>query len=224
MIEAFSVNLVKQVCGCRSLNMSKSVGCRAGCFSAPRSSSSSSAERRAARAEKAAYDVITNNELISLSSLRVVSDIYVCHYCPSTDLPQTDFSVNVLAQSFISFVLIFNLCLWAPPTQRSTTTHITLINPRSHFITIMATPQTRAQALSLYRKLLRGGQSMPTPNRQNFVFKKTRVEFKASVGITDPDAITHCIRLADTNLDTVLVQAEHLTKLMKDPNYKVDIF
>lgn len=113
MIEAFSVNLVKQVCGCRSLNMSKSVGCRAGCFSAPRSSSSSSAERRAARAEKAAYDVITNNELISLSSLRVVSDIYVCHYCPSTDLPQTDFSVNVLAQSFISFVLIFNLCVGA---------------------------------------------------------------------------------------------------------------
>lgn len=86
---------------------------------------------------------------------------------------------------------------------------------------------------------------MPTPNRQNFVIRKTRVEFKANVGLTDPDAINNAIRLADTNLDSkfahddsslsqrmfisylllaaVLVQAEHLTKLMKDPNYQVDI-
>jgi hypothetical protein len=41
--------------------------------------------------------------------------------------------------------------------------------------------------------------------------------------LTDPEAINNAIRLADTNLDTVLVQAEHLTKLMKDPNYQVDI-
>lgn len=64
---------------------------------------------------------------------------------------------------------------------------------------------------------------MPTPNRQNFVIRKTRTEFKANMHVTDPEAITQCIRLADTNLDTVLVQAEHLTKLMKDPNYQVDI-
>lgn len=82
---------------------------------------------------------------------------------------------------------------------------------------------TRAKALSLYRKLLRGAMKMPTPNRQKFVIRKTRTEFKANMGLTDPDAIKQCIRLADTNLDTVLVQAEHLTKLMKDPNYQVDI-
>ena len=64
---------------------------------------------------------------------------------------------------------------------------------------------------------------MPTPNRQNFVIRKTRTEFKASMHLTDPEAINHCIRLADTNLDTVLVQAEHLTKLLKYPNYQVDI-
>jgi predicted PhzF superfamily epimerase YddE/YHI9 len=88
----------------------------------------------------------------------------------------------------------------------------------------MATPVTRAKALSLYRKLLRGAQKMPTPNRQNFVIRKTRQEFKASIGLTDKDEIHEAIRLADTNLDTVLVQAEHLTKLMKDPNYQVDIY
>jgi predicted PhzF superfamily epimerase YddE/YHI9 len=87
----------------------------------------------------------------------------------------------------------------------------------------MATPQTRAKVLSLYRKLLRGGQKMPTPNRQNFVIRKTRTEFKAQIKLEDPEAIKQAIRLADTNLDTVLVQAEHLTKLMKDPNYQVDI-
>ena len=64
---------------------------------------------------------------------------------------------------------------------------------------------------------------MPTPNRQNFVIRKTRAEFKANIHLNDSDKINECIRLADTNLDTVLVQAEHLTKLMKDPNYQVDI-
>lgn len=43
---------------------------------------------------------------------------------------------------------------------------------------------------------------MPTPNRQNFVVRKTRIEFKASVGLTDADAINNAIRLADTNLDS----------------------
>ena len=82
---------------------------------------------------------------------------------------------------------------------------------------------TRAKALSLYRKLLRGAMKMPTPNRQNFVIRKTRTEFKANMGLIDPKEIDECIRLADTNLDTVLVQAEHLTKLVNDPNYQVDI-
>ena len=85
------------------------------------------------------------------------------------------------------------------------------------------TVATRAKALSLYRKLLRGAMKMPTPNRQNFVIRKTRTEFKANINLTDPEAIKQCIRLADTNLDTVIVQAEHLTGLMKDPRYQVDI-
>jgi len=64
---------------------------------------------------------------------------------------------------------------------------------------------------------------MPTPNRRKFVIKKTRTEFKANKNITDPKEIEFCIRLADTNLDTVLIQAEHLTKLMGDPNYHTEI-
>ena len=64
---------------------------------------------------------------------------------------------------------------------------------------------------------------MPTPNRKRFVIKKTRTEFKANKHLTDPKEIEFCLRLADTNLDTVLIQAEHLSRLMKDPNYHADI-
>jgi hypothetical protein len=82
---------------------------------------------------------------------------------------------------------------------------------------------TRARALSLYRQLLRGAEKMPTPNRRRHVARKTRSEFRANKGLTDPDEIHFCLRLADTNLDTVLLQAEHLTRLMRDPSYHADI-
>ena len=87
---------------------------------------------------------------------------------------------------------------------------------------ILASLPTRMRALSLYRQLLRQGQKMPTPNRRKFVITKTRNEFKLHKHLTDPDEILFYLRLADTNLDTVMVQAEHLTKVMKDPNYKID--
>ena len=48
-------------------------------------------------------------------------------------------------------------------------------------------------------------------------------EFKANKHLTNPKEIEFCIRLADTNLDTVLIQAEHLTRLVKDPNYQADV-
>lgn len=63
---------------------------------------------------------------------------------------------------------------------------------------------------------------MPTPNRRNFVMKKTRAEFKANKDLTDPEEIEFCLRLADTNLDTVIIQAEHLTRILKDSNYHTD--
>jgi len=87
----------------------------------------------------------------------------------------------------------------------------------------MATPATRSRALSLYRLLLRGAEKMPTPNRRKFVAKKTRKEFKANKNLTSAEDIKFCLRLADTNLDTVLLQAEHLTRLMKDPSYHADL-
>ena len=82
---------------------------------------------------------------------------------------------------------------------------------------------TRPRALSLYRQLLRGAMKMPTPNRQNFILRKTRTEFRANQHLTDLEDIDFHLRLADTNLDTVLIQAEHLSKLMKDPTYLMEV-
>ena len=79
---------------------------------------------------------------------------------------------------------------------------------------------TRIRALSLYRQLLRGAERMPTPNRQNYVKRKTQAEYRKHMKLTEPEEINFQLRLADTNLDTVLVQAEHLSRLFNDPEYQ----
>jgi hypothetical protein len=56
---------------------------------------------------------------------------------------------------------------------------------------------------------------MPTPNRQNYVIRKTRAEYRKHATLTDDEEIEFQLRLADTNLDTVLVQAEHLSRRVK---------
>ena len=78
----------------------------------------------------------------------------------------------------------------------------------------------RLKTLSLYRQLLRGAERMPTPNRINYIKRKTRHEFRKHMTLTDQEEIDFQLRLADTNLDTVLVQAEHLTRLWGDPEYQ----
>jgi hypothetical protein len=81
---------------------------------------------------------------------------------------------------------------------------------------ISAALSTRVRALSLYRQLLRSAKKMPTPNRQNYVIRKTQTEYRAHVKLSDPEEIDFQLRLADTNLDSILVQAEHLTRLFND--------
>lgn len=61
---------------------------------------------------------------------------------------------------------------------------------------------------------------MPTPNRQNYVKRKTQEEYRKHKTLTDPQEIEFQLRLADTNLDTVMVQAEHLSRLFSDPEYQ----
>ena len=81
------------------------------------------------------------------------------------------------------------------------------------------TAATRARALSLYRQLLRSAKRMPTPNRVNYVQRKTRKDYRDHMHVTDLEEVDFQLRLADTNLDTVMVQAEHLTRLFNDAKH-----
>ena len=72
----------------------------------------------------------------------------------------------------------------------------------------MSRAATAKKALSLYRQLMRGAKKMPTLDRQEFVMKKTRKEFRENQSLTCADQIDFHLRLAEFNLDTVLVQGK----------------
>eukprot|EP00741_Cyanophora_paradoxa_P010014 tig00000157_g9700.t1 len=75
-------------------------------------------------------------------------------------------------------------------------------------------PGPRAQeALSLYRAILRAAKGMPTDNRVGFIRAKTRHEYDKARGETDPEKIDFLLRLGWTQLDSIQVQAQHLTEL-----------
>ena len=64
---------------------------------------------------------------------------------------------------------------------------------------------------------------MPTPNRANHIMTKTRDEYIKRSRSVDGGEIEFRLRLADTNLDTVLVRAEHLSRLFRDPFYELNV-
>jgi hypothetical protein len=74
---------------------------------------------------------------------------------------------------------------------------------RKGTVVSMATPASRSQVLSLYRRILREGRLMPTQNRRDWVCEKTKREFREQTDLTDKDMIDWYIRYADTMLDQV---------------------
>ncbi|KAF9969205.1 hypothetical protein BGZ73_008556 [Actinomortierella ambigua] len=85
---------------------------------------------------------------------------------------------------------------------------------------------TRAQALSLYRKLIRIGKAMPTENRSRLVLTRVRGDFRENLHETDPEEIQAMIQLAELQVDNLEIQKNHLTELSKNPNLiiPVDIY
>ena len=117
-------------------------------------------------------------------------------FCPRTN-DATTTSSDILVHHLHHLKLKLN-------HHKTTTTSVASLNEQQQ--------STRIRALSLYRQLLRGAERMPTPNRQNYIKRKTRDEYRTHMTLTDHDEIDFQLRLADTNLDTVLVQAEHLSR------------
>ncbi|KAG0230185.1 hypothetical protein BGW42_001104 [Actinomortierella wolfii] len=93
-------------------------------------------------------------------------------------------------------------------------------------MTISSAPSTRAQALSLYRRLIRIGKAMPTENRSRLVLTRVRGDFRDNLHETDPDEIRDLIQLAELQADNLEIQKNHLTELSKNPNLiiPVDIY
>ena len=73
--------------------------------------------------------------------------------------------------------------------------------------------ETRVRALQLYRSLLRVGRRMPTKNRREFIFERTREGFRDNVDERDPDRVDFLLRLGETQLETAEHQAAHLGRL-----------
>ncbi|KAL4167178.1 hypothetical protein KRP22_012664 [Phytophthora ramorum] len=78
---------------------------------------------------------------------------------------------------------------------------------------------TRAEALRLYCAIYRAAGKMPTRDRTNYVRRRLRHEFDEARDETNIERITFLLRLAETQLETVQVQAEHLTSTFSSPDY-----
>ncbi|KAG6961425.1 hypothetical protein JG688_00009089 [Phytophthora aleatoria] len=96
--------------------------------------------------------------------------------------------------------------------------------------------KTRAEALRLYRAIyrqrmemlkitmiyhsacftqLQAAGEMPTRDRINYVRRRLRHEYDQAREETNPERISFLLRLAETQLDTVEVQAQHLNSDQK---------
>ncbi|GAB9470509.1 hypothetical protein Gpo141_00007753 [Globisporangium polare] len=76
-----------------------------------------------------------------------------------------------------------------------------------------------AEAMRLYRAIYRAAAKMPTRDRRDYVRRRLRFEYDQCRKETRPERIDFLLRLAETQLDTVQVQAEHLTSTFSSPDY-----
>ena len=73
------------------------------------------------------------------------------------------------------------------------------------------------EALTLYRALLRGARQMPTTKRRQFVEQRVRASFRQMQTETNAEEIAQALQLGWTHLDTIHVQAQHLSRLFLAP-------
>ncbi|CAI5741315.1 unnamed protein product [Peronospora farinosa] len=78
---------------------------------------------------------------------------------------------------------------------------------------------THLEALRLYRAIYRMAGKLPTRDRINYVRRRLRHEYDEARQETDPERVTFLLRVAETQLETVQVQAEHLRSIFARPDY-----
>lgn len=75
----------------------------------------------------------------------------------------------------------------------------------------------RRHVLSLYRQILSVARTLPGRNRQVLVRKRAREGFRQHQGDTNPESISLHVKLAETQLETLRIQAEQLHDIFKNP-------
>jgi len=79
-------------------------------------------------------------------------------------------------------------------------------------LTVMSHQVEKQFILHLYRSILQEGKKMPTQNRRDFIKMKARKEFKLAKTEKDPIKIIENVALAETLLEAVQVQQQHLNE------------
>ncbi|KAL6064907.1 hypothetical protein QOT17_010631 [Balamuthia mandrillaris] len=74
-------------------------------------------------------------------------------------------------------------------------------------------PASRSDILRLYKSLFRAAEQMPTVNREMWVKEKARRDFKLNKDLTDEEDIQTVMAVGLTHLDSVRIQAAHLTRV-----------
>ena len=70
-----------------------------------------------------------------------------------------------------------------------------------------------SKAIQLYRQILRAARQMPTENRRQHIRTKARLEFEKSRQ-ADQQQQEFLLALADTQIDNIESQAQHLQHLV----------
>ncbi|KAJ1474653.1 hypothetical protein T484DRAFT_1831501 [Baffinella frigidus] len=68
-------------------------------------------------------------------------------------------------------------------------------------------------AISLYRAMLRAAQLVPAENKRAMAIDRIRTEFRKNAGEQDGEALRVHFLVGHTQLETLEIQAAHLTKI-----------
>jgi hypothetical protein len=86
--------------------------------------------------------------------------------------------------------------------------------------TVVPDSPHRAEALLLYRQILRATRHVPTHHRQAHILRRARREFEEARFEQDPEQVRFLLQVGETHLDTIRVQGEHLSEQFNDIRYR----
>ncbi|KAL7753760.1 hypothetical protein RI367_000691 [Sorochytrium milnesiophthora] len=80
-----------------------------------------------------------------------------------------------------------------------------------------------ARVLSYYRAFLRLARRMPTPERRRLVERRSRQEIESNRLERDVDRLAFLYQVAETQLENLSLQADHLQRLQATRQYLIPV-